>query len=52
MTVTVDIYVRGIWDKDRALSEIRFYKTSHQICLINQTLIDNDLLFDKSYEVK
>jgi len=50
--VTVDMYVRGIWDKDRALSEIRFYKTSHQICLISQTLIDNDLLFDKSYEVK
>jgi len=50
--VTVDMYVRGIWDKDRALSEIRYYKTSHQICLISQTLIDNDLKFDKSYEVK
>jgi len=50
--VTVDMYVRGIWDKDRALAEIRYYKTSHQICLISQTLIDNDLKFDKSYEVK
>ena len=50
--VTVDMYVRGIWDKERALAEIRYYKTSHQICLINQTLIDNDLKFDKSYEVK
>jgi len=50
--VTVDMYVRGIWDKDRALAEIRYYKTSHQICLISQALIENDLKFDKSYEVK
>ena len=50
--LTVDMYVRGIWDKDRALDEIRYYKTSNQICLINQVLIDNDLKFDKSYEVK
>ncbi|MCL1982682.1 MAG: DUF3990 domain-containing protein [Clostridiales bacterium] len=50
--LTVDMYVRGIWDKDRALSEIRYYETSHQICLISQALIDNDLNFEKSYEVK
>ena len=50
--LTVDMYVRGIWDKDRALSELRYYKTSHQICLISQTLINNDLKFDKSYGVK
>ena len=49
---TVDMYVRGIWGKDRALEEIRYYKTSHQICLISQVLIDSDLKFDKSYEVK
>ena len=50
--VTVDMYIRGIWDKDRALSEIKYYKTSHQICLISQMLIDNELRFDKFYEVK
>lgn len=50
--LTVDMYVRGIWDKDRALSEIRYYKTSNQICLISQILIDHDLKFDSSYEVK
>jgi len=50
--VTVDMYVRGVWDRDKALTEIRYYKTSHQICLISQALIDNDLKFDKSYEVK
>ena len=50
--VTVDMYVRGIWDKERALSEIRYYETSCQICLISQVLIDSDLKFDKFYEVK
>ncbi len=49
---TVDMYMRGIWDKDRALSELRYYKTSHQICLISQSLIDAELKFDDSYEVK
>ena len=49
---TVDMYMRGIWDSERALTEIRYYKTSHQICLINQELIDNELKFSNSYEVK
>ena len=50
--LTIDMYARGIWDKGRALSEIRYYKTSHQICLISQKLIDTDLKFNKFYEVK
>ena len=49
---TVDMYMRGIWDSERALKEIRYYKTSHQICLINQELINNELKFSNSYEVK
>jgi len=49
--LTVDMYLRGIWDSQRALSEIQYYKTSHQICLITQHLIDNELSFIKSYEV-
>jgi hypothetical protein len=50
--MTVDMYMRGIWDSQRALSEIRYYKTSHQICLITKMIIDNELSFVKSYEVK
>ena len=49
--VTVDLYMRGIWDRERALSEIRYFKTSHQICLTSQTLIDTALKFDTSYKV-
>ena len=43
--VTIDMYMRGIWDKARTLSEIKYYNTSHQICLINQKLIDAELKF-------
>ena len=50
--VTVDMYLRGIWDKSRALSEIKYYKTSHQICLISQKLIDKDLTFERFYKVR
>lgn len=49
--VTVDLYMRGIWDRERALSEIRYYKTSHQTCLISQKLIDTESKFQKSYKV-
>jgi len=49
---TVDMYIRGIWDKDRALAEIKYYDTSHQICLINQKLIDKALKFNNVYEVE
>ena len=49
--LTVDMYVRGIWDKERALSEIKYYKTSHQICLVSQKIIDCELKFEKFYEV-
>ncbi|MCL2222661.1 MAG: DUF3990 domain-containing protein [Oscillospiraceae bacterium] len=50
--LTVDMYMRGIWKEDRALEEIRYYKTSHQICLVSQALMDCELNFEESYEVK
>ena len=49
---TIDLYMRGIWDSDRALSKIKYYKTNHKICLVNQLLIDVELKFNKTYEVK
>ena len=50
--LTVDLFIRGIWDIARALSEIRYYKSNHQICLINQKLIDVELKFEQSQRVK
>lgn len=49
---TVDLYFRGIWDKDRVLDELRYYKMNDQICIVNQHTLDRILTFQKSYEVK
>ena len=47
----VDMYYRGIWDIDRTLQELKYYKLNDQICLLSQQLIDHCLAFIKSYEV-
>lgn len=47
----VDMYKRGIWDKDRALKEIRVYKTYDQIAFITQDAINSILTFKESIEV-
>ena len=47
----VDMYKRGIWDKKRALEEIKVNKTYDQINIITQKAIDEMLVFKNSYEV-
>ncbi|MDR1015921.1 MAG: DUF3990 domain-containing protein [Coriobacteriales bacterium] len=47
----VDMYFRGIWDIDRTISELKFYKANDQICLVSQELIDQKLHFVVSEEV-
>lgn len=47
----IDMYKRGIWDKKRALEEIKVYKTYDQINFITQKAIDEMLVFKNSYEV-
>lgn len=49
---TVDMYFRGIWDKERVLNELRYYKMNDQICIINQEIISEILIFKEAYEVK
>lgn len=49
---TVDMYFRGLWDKEKALQELRYYKTNNQICIINQKVIDKELIYQKSYKVE
>lgn len=48
---TVDMYFRGIWSKKRALEELRYYKMNNQICIINQDVLDEKLVFQKAYQV-
>ena len=48
----VDMYKRGIWDKQRAIQEIRAYENYDQIAFISQSAIDSILVFRDSFEVK
>ena len=47
----VDFYKRGIWDRTRAIQEIRVYPTYDQIAFITQQAIDRQLTFLECYEV-
>ena len=47
----VDMYHSGIWDKERALQEIRVYPNYDQIAFISQKAIDQLLVFDRCWEV-
>lgn len=45
------MYHSGIWDKDRALQEIKVYPTYDQIAFITQKAILSSLQFQKYEEV-
>ena len=47
----VDMYHSGIWDKQRALLEIRAYPNYDQLAFITQKAIDQLLRFDGHWEV-
>ena len=47
----VDMYHSGIWDKERALHEIRAYPNYDQIAFITQSAIDALLQYDGCLEV-
>ena len=47
----VDMYRRGIWDKERALEEMKVYETYDQIAFITQKAIDDCLSYKESFEV-
>ena len=49
---TVDMYFRGLWDKEKVLSELRYYKMYNQICIANQEILNKLITFKRSYEVK
>lgn len=49
---TVDMYFRGLWDKNRTIEELRYYKMNDQICIVNQEVLTAVLKFEKSYLVE
>ena len=48
----VELYKDGIWDRDRALKEIRAYEDYDQTAFISQRAIDALLRFQRSWEVE
>lgn len=49
---TVDMYFRGLWNKQKVLEELRYYKMNDQICIVNQETLEQTIQFQKAYEVK
>ncbi len=47
----VDMYHSGIWDKERALEEIKVYPNYDQIAFISQKAINQLLYYESFYEV-
>lgn len=48
---SIDMYIRGIWDIERTIKELSYYKVNNQICILNQRIIELYLHFDSAYEV-
>ena len=47
----VSMYMDGIWNEERVLNEIRYYKKNDQIAFLTQEVLDDVVKFQKSYEV-
>lgn len=45
---TVEDYENGIITADQALGQLKYKKINHQICILNQEIIDNHLVFISS----
>ena len=49
---TVDMYFRGIWSKEKAVNELRYYKMNNQICIVNQDVLNKILNYKESYKLE
>ena len=49
---SVDMYHRGIWDKQRTLQELKYYKKNNQIAIVNDAVLKGVLQFKSSYIVE
>ena len=48
---TVELYLAGDINKDEALKRLKYEKPNHQICFINQQLIDKYLHYLRTEEL-
>lgn len=49
---TVDMYFKGLWDRERTIKELRYYKINDQICIVKQDVLNRALSFKDAYEVE
>ena len=52
MIKTVEMYFRGLWDREKVLGELRYYKLNNQICIVNQETLNQLIIFKSAYEVE
>ena len=43
---------RGLWDKEKVLRELRYYKLNNQICIVNQETLNQLIIFKSADEVE
>lgn len=48
----VNMFMDGVWDEERTLKEISYFKKNDQIAFLTQEIIDGIVVFKESYEVK
>lgn len=48
---TVELYLAGDISKDEALKQLKFEKPNHQICILNQMIIDKYLKYLRTEEL-
>jgi len=49
---TVDLYFRGLWEKERVLEELKYYKVNDQICIRDQKVLEQILIYKESYSME
>ena len=45
---TVEDYEKGVITADQALGQLQYKKVNHQLCILNQIVIDRYLRFEKT----
>lgn len=48
---TIELYQDDLINKEEALKRLKFYKPNHQMCILNQEIIDKYLKYEGSKEV-
>ena len=49
---TLDSYFAGYMSKEKALERLAFEKPNHQICILNQTVLDKCLFFKEAITIE